>query len=101
MYNFLYDPPPPDPQMKCYFNLFRLIELCYIYIFFFTKHVDCCFGLVQVQLLTSSGDLVFQSALFEPALDSLSNNSEIIPPFNAFAAAGISEVMLFVYQLKK
>ncbi|XP_078323953.1 N-acetylated-alpha-linked acidic dipeptidase 2-like isoform X6 [Crassostrea virginica] len=45
----------------------------------------------RLQLLTSSGDLVFQSALFEPALDSLSNNSEIIPPFNAFAAAGISE----------
>lgn len=45
----------------------------------------------RVQLLTSSGQLIFQSALFEPALDSLSNNSEIIPPFNAYAASGISE----------
>ncbi|XP_061193543.1 N-acetylated-alpha-linked acidic dipeptidase 2-like isoform X2 [Saccostrea echinata] len=45
----------------------------------------------RVQLLTLSNELVFQSALFEPALDDLSNNSEIIPPFNAFAAAGISE----------
>lgn len=42
--------------------------------------------------MTSSGDLVFQSALFEPALDDFSNNSEIISPFNAFAGAGISEV---------
>ncbi|XP_056014480.1 glutamate carboxypeptidase 2-like isoform X2 [Ostrea edulis] len=45
----------------------------------------------RVQLMTSSGDLVFQSALFEPALDDFSNNSEIISPFNAFAGAGISE----------
>lgn len=91
----------PPPKKWNFISIYSVLLNYVIYIFFFTKHVDCCFGLVQVQLLTSSGDLVFQSALFEPALDSLSNNSEIIPPFNAFAAAGISEVMLFVYQLKK
>ncbi|XP_060073376.1 glutamate carboxypeptidase 2-like [Ylistrum balloti] len=44
-----------------------------------------------VQLLTQTDEVLFEAATFEAALDAEGNNSEVVPPFNAFAVAGVAE----------
>ncbi|XP_033739730.1 putative N-acetylated-alpha-linked acidic dipeptidase isoform X2 [Pecten maximus] len=43
-----------------------------------------------VQLI-SQDNVVFQAATFEAPLDAEGNNTEVVPPFNAFAVAGVAE----------
>ncbi|XP_069102028.1 putative N-acetylated-alpha-linked acidic dipeptidase isoform X2 [Argopecten irradians] len=44
-----------------------------------------------VELMSNNNEVVFQAATYEEPLDAEGNNSEIVPPFNAFAVAGVAE----------
>ncbi|XP_021356400.1 putative N-acetylated-alpha-linked acidic dipeptidase isoform X3 [Mizuhopecten yessoensis] len=44
-----------------------------------------------VQLTAKDGTVMFEAATFEAPLDAEGNNSEVVPPFNAFAVAGVAE----------
>jgi hypothetical protein len=45
----------------------------------------------QIQIISDTGDIIYESPLYEEILHESENKSNVVPPFNAYSATGTVE----------